>query len=160
MLTVSSLRSSTASAQLKQGDPRPVSILSSNPLLQNKTLTIKAEARGMKVYPMVLVFYNVDYSLERDAAHPLSVRPRLGEPFFMAPVSEGTNPVQVRCQCPFFRFAWAHWNHESKALSGAPLPTYIRKTTTRPEVNASHTPGVCKHIIGFFTRLHSDRILV
>lgn len=159
MLTIASLRSSTAAAQISQGDPRPVSVLSSNPILQNKTLTIKAEARGTKVYPMVLVFYNVDYSLEKDGSHSLSVRPRLGEPFFMAPISEGVNPIQVRCGCPFFKFAWAHWNHASKALSGAPLPTYTRKTTTRPEVNVLHAPGVCKHIIGFFNRLHSDRIL-
>src|SRR5712691_2234826 len=118
MLTVAELRNYASQISAEQGEPRPVSVLGTNPILQNKTLTIKAEARGTKIYPLVVTFYNVDYSLERDPDHPLSVRPKVGDPFFMHPAAESVNPVQVRCQCPFFKFAWAHWDHQAKALSG------------------------------------------
>ena len=157
MLTVSQLRQNAS--QLTQGESRPVSILSTNATLQNKTLTIKAEARGTKLYPMVITFYNVDFSLDKDGSHPLHVRPKLGEPFFMSPVSEGVNPVQIRCACPRFRFAFAHWDKQAKALLGPAFPTYIRKTQTRPEINPQHIPGVCKHILAFFDRLNRDKIL-
>ena len=160
MLTISSLRASTAQAALSQGDPRPVSILSTNPIIQNKTITIKGEARGTRVYPMTITFYNVDFSNEKDAEHPLFVRSRLGDPFFMSYIEEGSNPVQVRCACPFFRFAWSYWNKQEKALTGPAFPTYIRKTTTRAEVNPQHSPGLCKHLLGMLSRLRSDKILV
>lgn len=159
MLTIVQLRQSTALAKPQQGESRPVSILSTNPTLQNKTLTINAEARGEKIYQLVLVFYNVQYSLERDGLHPLTVRSRLGDIFYMQPVSESINPIQVRCNCPYYRFAWAHWNRQEKALSGPAFPTYIRKTATRPEVNSSHLPGVCKHLLSLFERLRKDKIL-
>ncbi len=136
-----------------------VSIHSTNPIIQNKTLTVKGEARGTKIYLLVVTFYNVDYSRERDGSHPLFVRPKLGEPFFMSPLSEGQNPVQVRCTCPWFRFAFAHWDKQSKALSGPAFAAYIRKTTTRPEVNPSHLPGICKHLISLFDKLHYDKVL-
>ena len=159
MLTVGQLRNYASQIDKKQGEPRPVSVLGTNPILQNKTLTIRAEARGTKIYPLVVTFYNVDYSLEKDSNHPLVVRPKFGEPFFMQSASEGSNPVQVRCACPFFKFAWAHWDKQEKALSGAPFPTYVRKTKTRPEINPGHLPGVCKHLIGLFDRLRRDKIL-
>ncbi len=161
MLTIVELRSSVAQLTAQQGEPRPVSIVSLIPVLHTKTLTVKAEARGTKVYPLVVTFYNVDYSLERDPEHPLVVRPRIGEPFFMRPASEVENPVQVRCQCPFFRFVWAEWDKKNKALSGPVFPAYIRKTSraARPEVNPTHVPGVCKHLIGIFNKLRAEKIL-
>jgi len=164
MLTIAMLRSSTSQLNRKQGEPRPVSIHRTTPTVQNKTLTIRGEARGTKVYQLVVTFYNVDYSLERDGDHPLIVRPAV--PFmnrdqvYMRPVSESSNPVQVRCSCLSFRHVWAHWDRENKSLAGAPFPEYIRKTTTRPEVNPIKAPGVCKHLIGFFERLGKDKILV
>ena len=159
MLTISELRNFASQIDKKQGEPRPVSIISTNPILANKTLTIKAEARGTKVYTLVMVFYNVDYDLTGDAEHPLRVRPKFGEPFFMKPASESINPVQVRCSCPFFRFAWSYWDKQEKALSGPAFAAYIRKTTTRPEVNSQHLPGICKHLIGLAARLGKDKIL-
>lgn len=157
MLTVAQLRQ--YASQMSQGEMRPVSILSTNPILQNKTITIKGEARGTKLYPITVVFYNVDYSLEPDATHPFKVRPKVGDPFWMSPLSEATNPIQVRCTCKRFEFAFAHWNRKEKALSGPAFPPYIRKTTTRPEVNPSQIPGACKHLIAFFNRLNRDKIL-
>lgn len=161
MLTINELRASFSQIRARQGAPRPVSILSKVPVLFTKIFTIKAEARGTKIYPLVMTFYNVDYSLERDKQHPFLVRPRVGEPFFMQPLSETQNPVQLRCQCPFFRFAWAEGDKESKALSGPTFPAYIQKTARapRPSVNPQQLPGICKHLVGLITKLESDRLL-
>lgn len=55
-------------------------------------------------------------------------------------------PVKVRCSCRDFYFRFAAWNHQKGALFGRIPPKYVRKTTTRPEVNPKHIPGICKHI--------------
>ena len=157
MLTVQQLRQ--YANQFKHGEERPVSIFSTNSIIKNKTITIKGEARGTKSYPITIVFFNADYSLEPDSTHPLTVRTKMGEKAYMTPLSETTNPVQVRCGCPSYAMRFAHWNKENKALTGAPFPTYIRKTVTRPEINSSHSPGICKHIIAFLDKLRGDKIL-
>ena len=127
MLTISQLRQYASQLGRKSGELRPVSILSTNPIIQNKTLTIKAEARGTKVYPVTLVFFNVDYSLTPDPTHPLFVHTKIGEKAYMSPLSETDNPTQVRCPCKNFEFAFSHWNKQQKALSGPAFPTYTRK---------------------------------
>ena len=142
-----------------RGEPREVNIIRTTPLMGNKTLTVKAEALGKKLYPLTITFYNVDYSWEKDGEHPLMVRPELGKTAYMSPVSESGNPVQLRCQCPDFRHTYAHWDRKEKALSGSPFPFYQRKTENRPERNPQHRPGVCKHLVGLFERLRRDRIL-
>lgn len=55
-------------------------------------------------------------------------------------------PVKVRCSCRDFYFRFAVWNHKAGVLFGRIPPKYKRKTTTRPEVNPQHIPGICKHI--------------
>lgn len=161
MLTLSELRASFSQINARQGSPRPVAIISKVPVLHTKTLTIKAESQGTKIYPLVMIFYNVDFSLEKDKSHPLLVRPLLGDSFFMQILSKSNNPVQLRCQCPFFRFAWSEENKATKALSGPVFSAYIQKTSRapRPSVNPQHLPGVCKHLVGLINKLESTGML-
>lgn len=142
-----------------RGEPPRVNVLRTTPLMGNKTLTVKAEAMGTKLYPLTATFYNVDYSWEKDGEHPLTVRPELGKTGYMKPI-DNTNPVQLRCQCPDFRHTYAHWDKQERALSGPSFPAYQRKTTWMPERNPQHKPGVCKHLIGLFERLRRDKVLV
>jgi hypothetical protein len=156
MLTVAQLRESVNN----RGKPPPhVAITKVTPLVGNKTLSVKAEAHGQKTYPMTITFFNVDYSLEKDGGHPLRVRPEIGSEAWMAPVSESTNPVQIRCNCPDYKYTYAWWNKEQKALSGRSFPPYVRKTRNLPERNPNHVPGTCKHLIGLFERLRKDKLL-
>lgn len=141
-----------------RGEPPRVNILRTTPLMGNKTLTVKAESMGTKLYPLTATFYNVDYSLEKDAEHPLVVRPELNHIGYMKPIGE-SNPVQLRCQCPDFRFTYAHWDKQNRALSGPAFPAYQRKTQHMPERNPQHKPGVCKHIMGLWERLSRDGVL-
>ena len=142
-----------------RGEPRYVSILKTTPLVGNKTLSVKGEARGEKGYPVTATFYNVDYSMEKDEAHPLTVRAEKGHQAYMEQIVESQHPVQVRCQCPDYRHTYAHWNKQQKALSGRAFPSYERKTTWMPERNPKHQPGICKHLIGLFERLRRDKII-
>jgi hypothetical protein len=156
VLTVSQM----SEAVNNRGEPPRVNILRTTPLMGNKTLTVKGEAMGTKLYPLTATFYNVDYSWEKDPEHPLVVRPELGRVGYMKPIGSTENPAQVRCKCPDFRHTYAHWDKEQRALSGPRFPAYQRKTTWMPERNPEHKPGVCKHIMGLFERLRRDKILV
>ena len=142
-----------------RGTPPTVAIIKTTPLVGNKTLSVKAEAMGTKLYPLTATFYNVDFSLEKDPSHPLTVRPEVGTVAYMEQISQGEHPVQVRCQCPDFRHTYAHWDRQERSLSGRAFPKYERKTTHLPERNPRHQPGVCKHIVGLFERLIRDRVL-
>lgn len=137
-----------------------VKVLNMKPLVGNATMTVNAEAFGKKgKYPMTMTFYNVEYSENQTRDYPLAVTPERGRRFYMPQLEEDGNPVQVRCQCPDFRFTWAHWNKEESALSGRNFARYKRKTETRPERNPAKAPGLCKHLIKLTEKLMRDKVL-
>lgn len=70
-----------------------------------------------------------------------------------------TYNVRVRCSCPDFFFCYAFYNKMHKALAGGVLRNYTRKTTTRPERNSIHTPGVCKHLIRQFITMRNSKLV-
>ena len=155
MLTVSQIME----AVNNRGEPRKVQVTNVTPLIGVKSLSVRGQAMGEKLYPVVATFYNVDYSLEKDDAHPLRVVVEEGRTAWMQPISQTNNPVQVRCQCPDYRHTYAHWNKGQKVLAGRAFPHYERKTAHMLERNPNHVPGVCKHLVGLFERLKRDRIL-
>lgn len=57
------------------------------------------------------------------------------------------NDVQVRCDCPSFRFTYAFYDRAVSAMFGRNFQVYHRKTNTRPPRNPEGMPGVCKHLI-------------
>lgn len=65
---------------------------------------------------------------------------------------------QVRCQCPDFYFMWEYYNKQNKSLIGRHIP-YTRKTTTYPERNPTHSPGLCKHLIQMIKYLMDNNII-
>jgi hypothetical protein len=71
----------------------------------------------------------------------------------------GHTPVQCRCTCMDFYMRMAEWDDQHEALYGDPFPRYHRKTTTRPEVNPGHIPGLCKHLVGTARYIQSLGIL-
>lgn len=70
-----------------------------------------------------------------------------GKTYYIQPINLTNHDVKVRCNCLDFYHRFAHYNHNDRSIVGrAPIP-YRRKTTTRPEVNPDHVPGMCKHLI-------------
>lgn len=82
-----------------------------------------------------------------------------GKTYYIQPIDLNNHNVKVRCNCLDFYHRFAHYNHSDKSIVGrAPVP-YQRKTTTRPEVNPDHVPGMCKHLIKVVERLRTQRIV-
>jgi hypothetical protein len=55
-------------------------------------------------------------------------------------------PCRVRCTCHDFYFTWGWWDYAIGCLAGPRPKPYRRKTSTYPERNPQHIPGLCKHI--------------
>lgn len=82
-----------------------------------------------------------------------------GKQYFVTPINLNNHNVKVRCNCLDFYHRFAHYNHGDKSIVGrAPVP-YQRKTTTRPEVNPDHVPGMCKHLIKVVQQLQTQGII-
>lgn len=158
-LTLRDLMESAEKTRKKMNKSGTVKVLNMKPLVGNDSLTINAEAYGTRKYPMTMTFFNIDYSEEQTRDYPLAVTPQKGTRFYMPQLDEDTLPVQVRCQCPDFRFTWAEWDKKEHSLSGRNFPRYRRKTENRPERNPDHAPGLCKHLYGLVERLKRDRIM-
>lgn len=71
------------------------------------------------------------------------------------------NKVTVRCGCDDYYYKYWFWNKKAKAHEGSSFAPYTRKTPPppegRPEVNPSHTPGLCKHLIFTMNELKRKR---
>ena len=129
-----------------------------------KSLTINAEAHGEGLYPVRMVFYQVDFSEVKDAVHTIAAV--LGgsggqrTQYYMAPIRAQKNPVRLYCECFDFRFTWEFYNKKHEALYPARVPhPYTRKTTTYPERNPLHLPGFCKHTAGLIEVLRTRGLL-
>lgn len=70
-----------------------------------------------------------------------------GKEFTMDPLKLNTTNVGVYCDCEDYMMRFAAFNIQNKCHLGPPPPPYTRKTTTRPEANPSHVPGMCKHLL-------------
>jgi hypothetical protein len=68
--------------------------------------------------------------------------------------------VRVRCSCKNFYFMFEYWNKVNNSLAGGPHKTYVRKTTTYPERNPEHLPGMCKHLVRILISMKSEKLVV
>lgn len=83
-----------------------------------------------------------------------------GKLYFTYPLDLNKHNVKVRCSCLDFYWRFAKWNYSDKSVIGpAPRP-YVRKTDTRPPVNPTQTPGLCKHLMKAFDQLHADGLVM
>ena len=162
MYTIKDIRASTKAIRPNPNKARQIHIIDMHPLLSNKTLTIRGEARGSQGenYILNLIFYGVEYSLTPTDQYVLNVRTRTDQIAYAKRLREDKNRIQMNCRCRDHYFMWVAWNKENKILLGKPPPRYVRKTTWWPEKNPGKIPGACKHLIGLFDRLKKDGILV
>ena len=113
---------------------------------------------GTRPYKVSIQLYGMELRDARDRTHPMPLRFQDGTTKYAAQFSYASTPVQVRCTCPDFRFVWSWWDNSVQSLLGPPK-RYTRKTTTRPEANPPHAPGLCKHLIEFSLRLNQEGII-
>ena len=117
------------------------------PMLGVKTLLIeglshiKLSTSG-KEYKCFLYILDVEYSNKAKLGYrKLSDHKNV----FITPILD--NRIQVFCQCPDYYFTWSYWNWKNHCHFGRRPRKYIRKTTTYPERNPKHVPGMCKHLL-------------
>jgi len=142
----------------KVNPPRPSKVRRMLPIPRNRAIIVQGESYGTKMYQLTLTFYKVDFSLEEDAKHPLSVSLGDGQYVWSEQLLVRKHPVQIRCSCPDFRWTWGHWDHIVSALSGPDWPAYVRKTNRGPR-NPLKVPGLCKHVVGLMEVMQKQRIL-
>ena len=162
MLTLKELKVSSLKFRSTPNKAGKINIIDMNPLLSNKTFTVRGQARGSKGenYNLNLIFYGVEYSLTPGPLYPLSVRTRTDTLAYAKQLREDKHRVQIRCSCPSFKFDFAWWDKRDKSLSGRSFPPYIRKTLTRPPRNPGEYAGLCKHLTGLVERLKKEKILI
>lgn len=142
---------------------KKVELLSVTPIVRTKQLMIKAQAHGQSsrsLYQMIIMFSQVQFSEKRTAKHTIEIAlDHHGNTVFIQPLS--TDQLgQYRCSCADYYFTWQFWNSTHRALFGRKYPKYIRKTTTRPERNPNHIPGLCKHQLTLIDKLYKMGLIV
>jgi hypothetical protein len=127
------------------------------PFQGTKTLLFQAQCFGETVHGEHIVniqFSGLKYVDEPKDADVKEIEYK-DEKYYVQRPTLHTN-CTVRCSCPDFYFTWSYWNFKNKALFGNLPKKYVRKTTTRPERNPKHVPGICKHIFQLqsYLRVH------
>lgn len=70
------------------------------------------------------------------------------------------NDVQVRCNCPSYRYTGAVGNYHQKLHTGPKFGRFIPAKTNRAGRNPNELPMVCKHIIEFMNYLIDEGYVV
>lgn len=138
---------------------RVTRVVSSTVIPRTKSVVFQGESRGTKLYPVVIAFYGVNFSQTKSSATPIETKTKDGETWFMEKLDSKEHKVQVRCQCADYYFTWQYYNRMKHALHGKAFPAYVRKTSTYPERNPIHVPGLCKHLYRFAERLKVNGVL-
>jgi len=128
------------------------------PFVGTKLLSIRGEVQGSstdKIYKVIIVFQNVDYSDTKDSKHPLKISVD-GRDVYMSPIKKSTS-VRFRCSCLDAYFTSLYYAWQSNNLYGVKPRKYVRKTTTYPERNPDHLPILCKHLLSVVTRVRKSR---
>lgn len=122
------------------------------PYVQDRILQVNSDVRGTSGnYHVVVQFLNVNF--QPTPENGVSFTAVDGTQYTVQPISLEATNVKVNCSCMDFYFRFAMWNFNNDSLAGAMPQPYQRKTTTRPPVNPSRVPGVCKHIIATFDKV-------
>lgn len=123
------------------------------PLVEQGMIQVKANtfsSMGGSPYQTIIVLNNMQYINEEtfDSASPdmLNFTSADGTEYYVQSPQNRKSDAKVRCTCEDFRWRFAAYNDGDQSLQGDPPDAYI-KTTDRPSVNPSNTPGVCKHLI-------------
>lgn len=82
-----------------------------------------------------------------------------GTDYHITPLDLTVHNAKVRCSCLDFYYRFANYNAQDKSLVGKAPPVYIRKTTTRPSVNPTRVPGMCKHLLKTVSELKQNGLI-
>lgn len=129
------------------------------PYVGTKMLHIKGAATSNgHPYQQSLQFTNVVFE-DVDTEENVTFTGSDGADYHIQPIDLVKSNVKVRCSCLDFYHRFANYNSQDKSLVGRAPPVYVRKTTTRPPVNPSRVPGMCKHLLKIVEDLQRSGIV-
>ena len=160
---------------LRQHATQPVIIknISWNAYRGLKTLFVKALAQNEdREYNPIILFKEISYqdfdgeiSYDWDTGiasgkNAVKIMTNIGRPYALNKISLENNNVNLRCNCPDFRWRFSYYNHVDESLYGRKPAKYHAMITNRPPVNPLELPGMCKHLIKFVEVLEKAGIFV
>jgi hypothetical protein len=110
------------------------------------TLYVKglAQSEGNEYNPMIL-FKGVNYN-RQIVGESVKLFADDGMFYNLERLSLENTQVNVRCNCPDFRWRFSYYNSVDESLYGR-KPAKYRSTGKRAPANPKQLPGICKHLI-------------
>ena len=132
------------------------------PYIGTRNLLVHGQARSSTynnvVYKPMLFFNEIQYE-EENSNENATFKGTDNKDYHIQPIDLSDNVVRVRCDCLDFYFRFAPWDFSNDALFGPKPKPYVRKTNTRPPVNPTKSPGICKHVMKLALTLREARLL-
>jgi hypothetical protein len=97
-------------------------------------------------YTQFIDLKDVEIQPQHSSTATVPITKALGGTVYVTAAPLSTN-VGVGCSCQDYRMRFFQYNQSNQCHAGPRPEQYTRVTTDRPEVNPSHVPGMCKHII-------------
>jgi hypothetical protein len=109
-----------------------------------------------KQYLTYVQFYDLQVKEKKTKATPTPIKIYNETYFFSIPTADCR--VAMSCMCSDFTFTWEKELFDVGSLIGKWRP-YQRKTTTWPQRNPKHVPGLCKHVWSLIKTLSSNDLV-
>jgi len=140
---------------------RKVKLVNIVPMPHMKAIRVNAEVYGENLYLVSIIFYKINFSITRDADHPLAVRTVDQQLLYCNMINPNTSPVRVMCGCTWFRFACEYYLAKARTLLPSKKPRPYKKVVQsgRGSVNPQKLPCVCKHLYQVVLELQDRRIV-
>lgn len=112
-------------------------------------------------YALSFAFHGVEYFPTKTKATMLTTDVQSnGKRYYYEPPIIGSNPVEIRCQCPDFRHTFSWEDKAANAMVGKPKPyTRVSPPSGLPPRNPEHVLGLCKHAYSFAKYLRNSKLI-
>jgi hypothetical protein len=118
------------------------------PYIGTKFLHIKSTSQSNShSYNQVLQFTKVNFENVDSPENITFTSSDNGTDCHVQPIQLSEHNCKVKCNCLDFYYRFAPHNAGDNSLVGKAPPLYQRRTTTRPSVNPTRVPGLCKHLL-------------
>jgi hypothetical protein len=130
------------------------------PYLGMKMLHIKSTSQSNgHAYNQVIQFVRVNFEDTDTPDNITFTSSDNGTDCHVQPIELTNHNCKVRCNCLDFYYRFAFHNAGDNSLVGKAPPLYQRKTTTRPPVNPTAVPGLCKHLLALVLSLQQSGLV-
>jgi len=163
-LTLTQAVEYTSKIRSKQYPAGRVNAIDYKYLIKEKQLYIISQHTSSdktKLYKASIVFEGITNVDTIDVKHPIPYSSKEGsgiQYYIQRPTVN--DRIRTRCQCHDYYFMAEAWAKKEKALIG-PYKPYVRVSppSGRPEVNPTHAPIICKHLLSLIKKLMSDGLI-